>query len=69
MLVGLAERAALGRWVVLTFHGIGDSELINTAGSLRELAAFLGRHRGRIWTAPLGAVAQRIAAWRAGAST
>ena len=68
MLVGLAERAALGRWVILTFHGIGDSELTNTAGSLRELAAFLARSRPRLWTAPLGTVAQRIAAWRESAT-
>jgi hypothetical protein len=63
-----AERAALGRWVILTFHRIGEggSELTNTAGALRELCAFLDRSRQRLWTAPLGVVAQRLGAWRDG---
>lgn len=64
-LVGLCERASLGRWVILTFHGIGDSDLTTNAGALREVCAFLARSRERLWTAPLGVVAQRIAARRA----
>ena len=67
-LVGRAERAALGDWVILTFHDIGDggrSNLANTEPAFRELCAFLARHRARIWTAPVAAVARRVAAWRA----
>jgi peptidoglycan/xylan/chitin deacetylase (PgdA/CDA1 family) len=67
-LVGLAERAALGaagQWVILTFHDVGrDSRLSNTADAFRELCAFLARHRDRLWTAPVSAVAQRVLEWR-----
>jgi hypothetical protein len=31
---------------------------------LRELCAFLARHRERIWTAPVATIAQRVAEWR-----
>ncbi|GAC1433583.1 MAG: hypothetical protein NVSMB65_07480 [Chloroflexota bacterium] len=65
-LVGLAERAAAeGRWAILTFHGIGAGHLPVAEVDLRELAASLARHRGRIWTAPVATVAGRVAAWRA----
>jgi len=63
-LVGLAERAALGRWVIFTFHGIDVGRLAITEPALRELCEFLVRHRERLWTAPVAEVAQRILAWR-----
>jgi peptidoglycan/xylan/chitin deacetylase (PgdA/CDA1 family) len=64
-MVGLAERAAAeGRWTVLTFHGIHEGHLSVSEGDLRELCAFLGRHRDRIWTAPLATVASRVRDWR-----
>jgi len=67
-LVGRAERAALGRWVVLTFHDVGASRgaLNNTEPAFRELCAYLARHQDRLWTAPVATVADRIAHWRAG---
>ncbi len=64
-MVGLAERAAAeGRWTVLTFHGVHEGHLSVAEGDLRELCAFLERHRDRIWTAPLVAVARRVRDWR-----
>ncbi|MGH2352727.1 MAG: polysaccharide deacetylase family protein [Chloroflexota bacterium] len=69
-LVGLAERAALGSWAIFTFHDVGisggQSRLVNTEADFRELCAFLARHRGRLWTAPVATVAQRIVTWRGG---
>jgi peptidoglycan-N-acetylglucosamine deacetylase len=67
-LVGLAEQAAAeGRWAVLTFHGVHEGHLSVATGDLRELCAFLVRHRDRIWTAPLVAVARRVRDWRSSA--
>lgn len=65
-LVGRAEQAAQDFWVILTFHDVGrDSRLSNTEAAFRELCEFLARHRGRIWTAPVAAVAERVGHWRA----
>ena len=65
MLVRLAEQAAaLGRWVIFAIHGIGDGNLPLQETALRELCAFLTRHRDTIWVAPVLAVAQRMVAWR-----
>lgn len=63
--------AAIGRWVILTFHDVGaeGSRLANTVPDVRELCAFLARHRQRLWTAPVATVAQRIAHWRAVSSS
>ena len=64
-LVGLAERAAAqGRWGILTMHGVHQGHLSVADVDLKELCAFLERHRERIWTAPVATVAQRIAEWR-----
>lgn len=63
-LMGRAERAALGRWVILTFHALGVGRLSNTEFDFRELCAFLARHHDRLWTAPVAEVAQPIVAWR-----
>ncbi len=66
MLVGMAEQAAaLGRWVIFTMHGINDGNLPISEMALRELCAFLTRHRDTIWVAPVVTVAKRIAVWRA----
>jgi peptidoglycan/xylan/chitin deacetylase (PgdA/CDA1 family) len=65
-LVGRSEKAALGRWDILTFHDVGvSSRLSNTDADFRELCAYLARHRQRLWTAPLAVVAQRVQSWRA----
>ncbi len=64
-LVGLAENAAAqGRWAILTFHGVGTGHLPIGESDITELCEFLGRHRDRVWTAPLVDVAQAAAAWR-----
>jgi hypothetical protein len=64
-LVGLADRAAAqGRWSVLVFHGVHQGHLSIQEGDLRELIIYLARHRDRIWTAPVVAVAQRLIKWR-----
>lgn len=70
-LVGLAESAAAqGRWAILTFHGVNEGNLPISEGDLAELCGFLAAQRGRIWTAPLATVAQRVQQWQAqGAAT
>jgi len=65
-LVGLCERAAAaGAWAILTLHGIDEGALAVQGGDLAEVCAHLGRHRERIWTAPVRDVAVAIGAWRA----
>ena len=64
-LVGLAEAAAAqGRWAILTFHGINDGHLHVGVGDLEELCAYLTRNRERLWTAPVAAIAQHVAAYQ-----
>jgi len=64
-LVGLAEAAAAqGRWAILTFHGINDGHLHVGVGDLEELCAYLARNRERLWTAPVAAIAQHVAAYQ-----
>jgi hypothetical protein len=64
-LVGRCEKAARGSWEILTFHDVGaNNRLSNTEADFRELCAYLARHRDRLWTAPVAAVAQRVRAWR-----
>lgn len=64
-LVGLAERAAVGSWSILTFHGVHEGHLSVARGDLEELVGHLARHRDRLWVAPVVEVARRVAAWRA----
>jgi peptidoglycan-N-acetylglucosamine deacetylase len=66
-LVGRAERASLNRWVLLSFHDVGEggrSALFNTEPAFRELCAFLARHRERLWTAPVVEVAKVVSSSR-----
>ncbi len=65
-LIDLCEQATDGRWVVLVFHGIGESHQPVGTRHLRNLSAHLARRHDRLWTAPLIEVAERIAAWRDG---
>ena len=63
-MVGLAARAiSLGRWVILTFHGIDEGHLPVWYKDLREVCDFLTENRD-IWTAPVVTVAQNIIKWR-----
>lgn len=53
LMVGLAEQAAaLGRWIVFTFHGIDEGNLTVAASDFRQLAAYLAGRKD-LWTAPL----------------
>lgn len=64
-LIGLCEQAAgAGAWTILTFHGVSEGGLSVAEGDLAQLCAHLGRHAGRLWTAPVAAVAAAVAAWR-----
>jgi peptidoglycan/xylan/chitin deacetylase (PgdA/CDA1 family) len=66
-LVGLCEQAALeGRWAILTLHGVHEGGLSVQEQDLAQLCAHLGRHRDRIWTAPVAEAAVAVGAWRAG---
>jgi len=64
-LIGLAEQAAaLGHWLILTFHGINDGHLHVAYRDLEELCQFLARQNQRIYTAPVAAVAKLVAPWQ-----
>ncbi len=64
-LIGLAEQsAALGHWLILTFHGINDGHLHVAQRDLEELCAFLACQRHRIHTAPVASVAKILAPWQ-----
>jgi len=64
-LIGLVEAsAAIGRWVVFTFHGVLQGHLSINEVDLKELAQHLDRSRDRLWTAPVATVAQGIVDWR-----
>jgi len=64
-LVGLCEQAAgEGAWTILTFHGVSEGGLPVAESDLAQLCAHLGRHAGRIWTAPVAEIASAVRAWR-----
>lgn len=60
-LIGIVEQAiALGRWAILTFHGIHEGHLSVSEGDLTELCAHLQRNEGRVWSAPVAEIAQWV---------
>ncbi len=64
-MIGLVEEAASqSRWAVLTFHGISEGHLSVTESDFSGLCSYLGKHRDRIWTAPVVTVAKAISDWR-----
>lgn len=64
-LIGMVEQsAALGHWLILTFHGINDGHLQVADRDLQELCAFLARQRHRIHTAPVASVARTLGPWQ-----
>ncbi len=63
-MIGLVEQtAALGHWLILTFHGINDGHLHVSHRDLEELCAYLARQRDRIHTAPVAAIAKVLQSW------
>lgn len=64
-LIGMAEQAAaLGHWLILTFHGINDGHLHVAYRDLEELCIYLARQRERIYTAPVATIAKLVAPWQ-----
>jgi peptidoglycan/xylan/chitin deacetylase (PgdA/CDA1 family) len=64
-LIGLAEQAAaLGHWLILTFHGVNDGHLHVAYRDLEELCSFLSRQSQRIYVAPVADVAGITAPWQ-----
>lgn len=60
-LIGIVEQAiTLGRWAILTFHGIHEGHLSVAEGDLAELCAHLQRNHERVWTAPVAEVARWV---------
>jgi hypothetical protein len=65
-LIGMAEKAGLmGRWTILTFHGISAGHLPVAECDFLELCRHLVRAQ-HLWVAPVREVAAAIRAWRAG---
>ena len=57
-MIGLVEQAAcLGRWGILTFHGIQEGHLPVGDTDFIELLDYLARQRERLWVAPVAEVA------------
>lgn len=52
------QAVSMGRWAILTFHGIQEGHLPVSAPVLDGLAAYLATNRERIWTAPVAEVAR-----------
>lgn len=64
-MIGLAETlTAKGQWVVFTFHDTGGGRLSASTYDFALLLAYLERKRRSIWTAPFGAVAQKVAEYQ-----
>jgi hypothetical protein len=60
-LIGIVEQAAtLGRWAILTFHGVHEGHLSVAEGDLAELCAHLQRSSARVWCAPVAEVAHWV---------
>jgi peptidoglycan/xylan/chitin deacetylase (PgdA/CDA1 family) len=60
-LIGIVEQAiTLGRWAILTFHGVHEGHLSVAEGDLAELCAHLQRSSARVWCAPVAEVAQWV---------
>lgn len=60
-LVGLVEEAlALGRWTILTFHGIHEGHLAVADRDLDMLCAHLARRSAAIWTPTVAEGAQLV---------
>ena len=49
----MEQAVSLGRWAILTFHGIDEGHLPTPVGALDKLAAYLAKNSERIWTAPV----------------
>ena len=60
-MIGIVEQAIhLGRWAILTFHGIHEGHLSVTEGDLAELCAHLQKSSDRVWSAPVAEVASWV---------
>jgi hypothetical protein len=65
-MIGLVEElTSKGQWVILGFHEIDGSRLTIGTYDLKMLLSYLRRRSNKIWTAPLVAVAKKIADSRA----
>jgi hypothetical protein len=67
-LIGRIEEAVVcGQWVVLAFHEIDGARLTVGSYDFAMLLGYLAREASRIWTAPFGEIAARVAAHQADA--
>ncbi len=65
-MIGLVEElTARGQWVILVFHEIDGQRLTVGSYDFRMLLAYLRRRDKEVWTAPVFAVAKRIAEFQA----
>lgn len=56
----IEQAVSMGRWAILTFHGVEEGHLPVSVQLLDELATYLVTNRERIWTAPVIEVAKHI---------
>ncbi|HOX36752.1 MAG TPA: polysaccharide deacetylase family protein [Candidatus Brocadiia bacterium] len=65
-MIGLAECAAKeGRWIIFVFHDVGPGRLGTSEHDFGLLIDHLAANRDRIWTAPMGEVAEHCKSLRA----
>lgn len=65
-MIGLVEElTARGLWVILVFHEIDGQRLSVGSHDFRMLLGYLRRRDKQVWTAPVFAVAKRIAEFQA----
>ena len=56
----IEREVALGRWVILTFHGVGGDWWSTDVAVLERLLKYLQRQGPRIWTAPIITIARYV---------
>jgi peptidoglycan/xylan/chitin deacetylase (PgdA/CDA1 family) len=54
------DAVAVGRWLVITFHGVGEGHLVVERAEFEGLLDHLRRRRDAVWTAPLVDVARHV---------
>jgi hypothetical protein len=64
-MIGLVEElTANGRWVIFVFHEIDGARLSVGSHEFHMLLGYLHRRSAQVWTAPVAAVARRIAGYQ-----
>jgi peptidoglycan-N-acetylglucosamine deacetylase len=56
----IEQATDMGRWLILTFHGVDEGHLPIARDALAKLLSFLDQRRNQLWTAPVAEVAEYL---------